>query len=77
MEREARQPQSKRRIDQRRKQIEYGKRTEGYLNYMKYHTSDAGLKTPDPEKECSVRSFNSRLREWRRLLHSWDDILVH
>ncbi|CAC9494818.1 conserved hypothetical protein [Leishmania infantum JPCM5] len=71
----------RRRLDQRRKQIVYGKETEGYLKYTsmisrpcdrEYHNPLHAI-TPRPEYDCSKRQFDRVLNAWRRQLHQWDD----
>ncbi|CAJ1027506.1 putative Histone RNA hairpin-binding protein RNA-binding domain containing protein [Leishmania shawi] len=71
----------RRRLDQRRKQIIYGKETEGYLKYTslisrpcdrEYHNPLHAI-TPRPEYDCSKRQFDRVLNAWRRQLHQWDD----
>ncbi|KAH7815026.1 putative histone RNA hairpin-binding protein [Monocercomonoides exilis] len=68
----------KRRIEQREKQIIYGKSTSGYRNYVsavKKDQRDPHIhpSTPKPEWNCSKRAFDSVVRSWRRYLHGWDD----
>ncbi|KAG5502918.1 hypothetical protein JKF63_04691 [Porcisia hertigi] len=71
----------RRRLDQRRKQIIYGKETEGYLKYTtlipqpcdrEYHNPLHAI-TPRPEHDCSKRQFDRVLNAWRRQLHQWDE----
>lgn len=71
----------RRRLGQRRKQISYGKETEGYLKYTKviprpadreYH-NPLHTVTPRPEFDCSKRKFDRVLNAWRRQLHQWDE----
>jgi hypothetical protein len=71
----------RRRLEQRRKQIVYGKETEGYAKYTtlvrrpcdrEYHNPLHAL-TPRPEYDCSKRQFDRVLNTWRRQLHQWDD----
>lgn len=70
----------RRRLEQRRKQIQYGKGTSGYSNYCKAvpHVSMRELYnpmhpiTPRPEYNSSKRSFDKVLNAWRRQLHLWD-----
>ncbi|GET89289.1 hypothetical protein, conserved [Leishmania tarentolae] len=75
----------RRRLDQRRKQIIYGKETEGYLKYTsmiprpcdrEYHNPLHAI-TPRPEYDCSKRQFDRVLNAWRRQLHQWDDYDVN
>ncbi|KPA79691.1 hypothetical protein ABB37_05463 [Leptomonas pyrrhocoris] len=71
----------RRRLEQRQKQIAYGKETEGYAKYTclvprpcdrEYHNPLHAL-TPRPEYDCSKRQFDRVLNAWRRQLHQWDD----
>ncbi|KPI90014.1 hypothetical protein ABL78_0874 [Leptomonas seymouri] len=71
----------RRRLEQRQKQIAYGKETEGYAKYTclvprpcdrEYHNQLHAL-TPRPEYDCSKRQFDRVLNAWRRQLHQWDD----
>ncbi|KAK7194540.1 Histone RNA hairpin-binding protein RNA-binding domain containing protein [Novymonas esmeraldas] len=71
----------RRRLDQRRKQIIYGKETEGYVKYnaliprpcdREFHNPLHAI-TPRPEYDCSKRQFDRVLNAWRRQLHQWDD----
>lgn len=71
----------RRRLEQRQKQIVYGKETEGYAKYTcvvprpcdrEYHNPLHAL-TPRPEYDCSKRQFDRVLNAWRRQLHQWDD----
>ncbi|CAM9677089.1 unnamed protein product [Chrysoparadoxa australica] len=69
------------RLEQRQKQIDYGKNTEGYQRYIKcvpkkrrrYHVDPV---TPDKTKACSKRQFDGLIRVWRRKLHDWDPPLT-
>ena len=68
-------------LSQRQKQIEYGKVTHGYQNYLlhvpkhkRQHKRLGHRDTPDPySRECSTRSFAGQVRSWRRYLHKWDN----
>eukprot|EP00919_Chromeraceae_sp_WS-2016_P065944 GHVR01156000.1.p1 GENE.GHVR01156000.1~~GHVR01156000.1.p1 ORF type:complete len:116 (-),score=39.23 GHVR01156000.1:69-416(-) len=69
------------RATKRAEQIDKGRSTRGYENYIKlvpiqtrrgewsrsYHPN-----TPDYASNMGTRQFNSHLKEWRRLLHQWD-----
>ena len=65
----------------RLKQIEYGKVTQGYANYVaKVPVAERKPKdpkhptTPDPkDPTVSKRNFAMRVRSWRKLLHQYDD----
>ena len=65
-----------RRLSQRRKQIDLGKRTTGYLRYIaavpRRERQDGHPRTPQPGKSCSKRSWDGQVRKWRRELHKWD-----
>ena len=66
-------------IEMRLKQVQYGYNTAAYDNYIgqvpKNQRStqyDKHPRTPDPYMAQSKRSFDGRLRKWRRELHRWD-----
>ena len=68
-------------IQQRQKQIDFGKVTFGYQKYKaavpkseRKLSERFGLhpQTPNPHQECSNRSWKGQLIKWRRLLHAWD-----
>ncbi|KAA6393814.1 MAG: hypothetical protein EZS28_010658 [Streblomastix strix] len=66
-----------RRLEQRRKQIEYGKNTPGYLNYVasvqkKSRVPKIHPHTPNIHWKCSKRAFDHSVRKWRLYLHTWD-----
>lgn len=69
-----------RKIAQRMKQIEYGKNTLGYQNYIKLvpkhkrklHGKDRDPQTPDAKAKSSKRTFDGQVKAWRRQLHEWD-----
>ncbi|KAK9836308.1 hypothetical protein WJX81_004102 [Elliptochloris bilobata] len=71
------------RLAQRQKQIDYGKNTLGYVNYLKAVPRERrrcrreGLIpidpiTPDVRQVCSKRAFDGQIRKWRRMLHEYD-----
>jgi hypothetical protein len=65
-----------RRLAQRQKQIEYGKATPGYQDYMKQIAKTKRKredpKTPNKYQVCSKRSWDGQVRKWRRMLHVYD-----
>jgi len=64
------------RLSQRQKQIDYGKNTVGYENFVKLIPKDKRLKehprTPDKYQVCSKRAWDGQVRKWRRQLHAYD-----
>jgi len=64
------------RLNQRQKQIDYGKNTDGYTNYTALIPKDKRLKehprTPDKYQICSKRAWDGQVRKWRRQLHAYD-----
>jgi len=64
------------RLSQRQKQIDYGKNTVGYENFIKLIPKDKRLKehprTPDKYQVCSKRAWDGQVRKWRRQLHAYD-----
>lgn len=68
-----------RRLEQRLKQIAFGKSTIGYQNYVRILPHDERDPT-DPHHpvtpcfydSCSKRMWDANLRRWRRALHYWD-----
>ncbi|KAI9188941.1 hypothetical protein H9P43_000363 [Blastocladiella emersonii ATCC 22665] len=64
------------RLAQRQKQLDYGKNTLGYQNYLAAVPKEQRLhhhpRTPDKYQNCSSRSWMGQLRQWRRQLHQWD-----
>lgn len=74
-------PNNLQRIQQRKKQIEFGKNTEGYKNYIQMipfnrRTIEEPM-TPDPESEISKRCFDRQLKEWRKKLHNYDNHIIN
>lgn len=74
-----------RRLHQRRRQVQYGKETLGYRNYLtavpnrcdrEFHNPMHPI-TPRPEYDCSKRTFDRYLNTWRRQLHLWDNYNPH
>ena len=66
------------RLAKRQRQIDIGKSTDGYANYLSKVASEnrAGRKncpsTPDKTRAISKRSWLFEVRKWRRALHKWD-----
>ena len=70
-----------RRLSQRQKQIDYGKNTIGYDNYIKAvpKKKRRGYKynepnTPDKQEKYSMRQWRGINNAWRRCLHNYDNI---
>jgi len=67
---------SQHQIDMRRRQLNIGKQTWGYQNYIR--AVPKSLRhgwypvTPDPMERISKRRFNGKVNVWRRKLHFWD-----
>lgn len=65
------------RLSARQKQIDLGKATVGYRNYIAQRHLIKTIprpKTPDPHRQCSKRAFDGLLRQWRQRLHRWDSV---
>lgn len=65
-------------MEQRQKQIDYGKNTTGYDNYLKAVPRPERTKehprTPDKSRKCSKRAWDGLIRVWRRQLHKYDQV---
>mmetsp|Transcript_7875 Transcript_7875/g.14001 ORF Transcript_7875/g.14001 Transcript_7875/m.14001 type:complete len:658 (-) Transcript_7875:196-2169(-) len=69
-------------IQQRLKQIGFGKSTKGYKNYINKVPKETGREkdneehpvTPRADQKCSKRSWDGQMKKWRRLLHRWDPV---
>jgi len=67
---------SKHQIDKRLRQLNIGKQTWGYQNYIRAVPKSLRRvghpTTPDPMERISKRRFNGKVNVWRRKLHFWD-----
>lgn len=64
-----------RRLAQRQKQIDLGKNTMGYQNYIAAfpkRSSRNRSRTPDIHAAVSKRCFDGKIKAWRRALHKYD-----
>ncbi|KAL5036621.1 hypothetical protein BDV3_005807 [Batrachochytrium dendrobatidis] len=65
-----------RRLEQRQKQIDYGKNTVGYRRYLecvpKNKRQRGDPETPERHSKCSKRAWDAHVRSWRRRLHQYD-----
>ena len=70
-----------RRLEQRQKQIDYGKNTVGYERYCRLVPKKKRRRelietehpvTPDIQRGVSKRTFDAWIRRWRTQLHRWD-----
>jgi len=64
------------RLAARQKQIDFGKNTLGYQEYVKQvprsRRKYGDPMTPNKNLKCSKRSWDGQIRKWRRSLHNWD-----
>lgn len=60
-----------RRINQRSKQIIFGKVTQEYFNLAQGHSVGELPRTPRTDLQDTKRQFDARSKAWRRALHSW------
>ncbi|XP_047991653.1 histone RNA hairpin-binding protein [Leguminivora glycinivorella] len=63
-------------LQRRQKQIDYGKNTTGYHNYLQHVPIDKRTKddpkTPDKYSKYSRRSWDALIKMWRKKLHEYD-----
>ncbi|CAH1729496.1 unnamed protein product [Chironomus riparius] len=63
-------------LERRQKQIDYGKNTIGYDNYMKevpkYKRTRDHPKTPPKQLKYSRRAWEGLIKSWRKKLHAFD-----
>lgn len=66
-------------INQRMKQIQYGKNTIGYHMYVqavsveqREEGNERHPVTPRVDQQCSKRNWDAQVQKWRRDLHLWD-----
>ena len=67
------------RLAQRKKQLCFGKVTQGYMNYVakvqkgqRQEGNELHPYTPRLNQVCSKRSWDCQVGRWRRTLHQWD-----
>ena len=70
-------PPTTHQIEQRQKQIEIGKSTSEYRNYISQipksrRQGSREPDTPNVRRVCSKRAWDGLVHQWRRLLHQWD-----
>jgi len=67
---------NQRRLETRQRQIDIGKNTPGYQNYIRSVPKDQRKRgdpqTPHKHQICSKRSWDGQIRKWRRMLHTYD-----
>jgi len=70
---------TKHRIGKRIRQINIGKKTREYIDYVNSvpkskRVIGKHLCTPNPKERISKRRFHGKLKSWRRFLHKWNDV---
>ena len=64
-------------LEQRQKQIDFGKNTLGYERYARdvrrTERKHSDPWTPDIREPDSKRQFDGKMKEWRRRLHRWEE----
>jgi hypothetical protein len=72
------------RIVKRQRQIDIGKSSIGYQNYIQKVPKEIRIKgeirhptTPNKNEQISKRRFDGKMSDWRRTLHLWDDVNVN
>jgi len=67
---------NQRRLETRQRQIDIGKNTPGYKNYISSvpieQRKRGDPQTPHKHQICSKRSWDGQIRKWRRMLHLYD-----
>ena len=72
------------RVEKRQRQIDIGKSSVGYQNYIQKVPKESRVEgeirhptTPNKNEQISKRRFDGKMSEWRRTLHLWDDSNVN
>lgn len=65
-------------LQRRQKQIDYGKVTVDYEEYLNEVPRDERKifhpRTPDKNQKASRRHFDSQIKNWKKAIHSWRDL---